>query len=209
MDILIHASNTRMHYIYGFLIPRLLSTKLRVYIDREEAGNIEAYIRSYKKLPEDGDTWHLEDDVLPDKRFLQWAEELKDFKGIVCGFGTSPASFYSFPCIRIPNAYIKDFLEWLTHNNDECIKARMEIGKGIDFIFHKYWLSHQIPIKYHNPCIVEHVDYLLGGSLINMRDKPLKAYRFDDTESMADLKRWLERRGYGTEKAWREPNAGD
>ena len=209
MDILIHASRERNWYVQGYLIPKLLSTKLRVFYDAYHQGNIEAYLRSYEKLPLTGDTWHLEDDVLPDKRFLKWAEELEDFEGIVCGFGASEESFYSFPCIRIPNWYIQTFLIWLKHTDDECVKARFELGKGIDFIFRKYWIGHQIPVKFMNPCMVEHIDDLIGGSLINIREKPLKAYRFEDEESLTDLKRWLGRREDGAEKTRRESGSGD
>ena len=68
----------------------------------------------------------------------------------------------------------------------------MEIGKGIDFLFRKFVLLHPIPIYHHNPCMVEHFDDYIGGSLINMRDKPIKAVKFEDHIRLEELKSWLE-----------------
>lgn len=191
MDILIHASLKRMWYLTNFLLPKMPIRKLKIYYDRGY-GNIEAYLRSYNTLPNSGDTWHLEDDVLPDRRFFKWAEEYEDFGGIVCGFYTTEEeNMYSFPCIRIPNYYIKDFLEWVKVTDDQCVKDRMKLGKGIDFIFNRYWLTHKIPMIKHDPCMVEHIDDLIGGSLLNIREKPLKALRFEDDEAIENLKRRL------------------
>lgn len=197
MEILIHATPERQWYVEEYLLPRLEGAK--VFYDTEHEGNIKAYLKSYESLPIDGDTWHLEDDVLPDRYFREFAEEMEDYDGIICGFGAEEgnAKVYSFPCIRIPNWYIKDFLEWLKVNNDQCVKARLELGKGIDFIFHKYWLCHEIPTYQYYPCLVEHIDDLIGGSLINIREKPIKAYRFMDEPRIDDLKKWLERRKDG------------
>ena len=196
MDILIHASRQRIKYI-GFLQKCL--PKSKVIMDFG-LGNIMAYMYSLHKLSAEGNTWHLEDDVLPDRRIEQWMDELEDREGIICGFGTtekygevSPEDmWYSFPCIRIPNDYARDFLQWLKHSGDEDVERRMEIGKGIDFLFRKYVLQHPIPIYHHNPCMVEHIDDYIGGSLLNKRDKPIKAICFEDEERINELKRWLE-----------------
>lgn len=193
MDILVHASPEREWYVERYLLPKIGNAK--VFYDMEHQGNIKAYLKSFEDLPICGNTWHMEDDVIPDRSFLQWAGVLEDFEGIVCGFGaTTKPEVYSFPCIRIPNRYIKDFLEWVKQTDDQCVKARMELGKGIDFIFHKYWVMHKIPTYVFNPCMVEHIDDLIGGSLINEREKPIKAYKFVDDKAIEDLKEWLERR---------------
>ena len=201
MDILIHATEKREKYL-DFLLNRLPISN--VYIDSNNEGNIKAYMKSFQILLREcdrgGDTWHFEDDVLPDKRFLKWAEQYEDVEGIVCGFGTTAIygkakpeyMWYSFPCIRIPNYYLKGFERWVREGRDEDVKRRVELGKGIDFLFHKYVEKNPVPIYHTYPCMVEHIDDLIGGSLINERDKPIRAVRFEDTEAIEELKRWLE-----------------
>lgn len=207
MGILIHGSSRRAAYLYSYLIPKLCGTdKIKIDMDAENKGNLQAYLDSYRRLPNKGDTWHLEDDVLPDRRFKEWMEQMESFRGIVCGFGCKGSRnvlgeikdpedmWYSFPCIRIPNDYIKDFLEWLEVTRDEEIARKIRAGKGIDFIFHKYVCERPIPIYHHNPCMVEHVDDLIGGSLISVRREPVKAVRFEDKAAVEELKHWTARR---------------
>lgn len=195
MDILIHGSSKRYRYLNHMsdVFP-----ECKAFVDFG-SGNIGAYMKSFTKIPFIGDTWHIEDDVLPDRRINEWMEELESREGIICGFGTTEIygevepkdMWYSFPCIRIPNLYLKDFEMWLKYSGDEDVARRMELGKGIDFLFHKFVEQNPIPIYHHNPCMVEHIDDLIGGSLINERDKPIKAIRFEDTEGIEELKRWL------------------
>lgn len=206
MEFLIHASEERLWYVRNHLLPRLHGIKGMTFVDKQHDGNIKAYINSFlgPSLKGKGDTWHLEDDIYPDRMFVDWATKLENFEGIVCGF--SPVGgvlgevkdpndiWYSFPCIRIPNAYLKDFMRWLQLSNDPDVVRRKAWGKGIDFLFHKYVVENPIPIYHHYPCMVEHIDDLIGGSLINERPKPIKAYRFEDTEGLLQLKRELKRR---------------
>lgn len=204
MDILIHASRPRLKYLEGYLAKKL--PKAHLMVDYYGEGNIEAYRGSYRVmyhngvLPKRGNTWHLEDDVLPDRRIMKWMRELESREGIICGFGTTEKfgevkpedMWYSFPCIRIPNDYLRDFEHWIETSGDEDVAERMKLGKGIDFLFRKYVIQNPIPIYHTNPCMVEHIDDLIGGSLINERDKPIKAIRFEDHEGIEELKSWLE-----------------
>ena len=204
MELLIHASPKRMEYVTQFLLPRLSGLKITVWCDHEGKGNLKAYLESYKDLPIDGNTWHLEDDVLPDRHFKQWITEMESTEGIICGYGSkgykntlgqikAPEDmWYSFPCIRIPNAYLKDMLPWLEEiqKTDRDIMRKVEAGKGIDYIFRRYVIDHPIPIYHHDPCLVEHIDDYIGGSLTNIRGASPKAIRFDDAEGVEELKRW-------------------
>ena len=204
MEILIHASPQRMEYVTRFLLPRLNGLKITVWCDHERKGNLKAYLESYKDLTPYGDTWHLEDDVLPDRHFRQWAEEMEHFDGIVCGYGSKGYKdvigeikhpedmWYSFPCIRIPNAYLLDMMPWFEDikTRDLDIKRKVEANKGIDYIFRRYVIGHPIPIYHHDPCMVEHVDDLTGGSLTNIRAQSPKAIRFEDREGVEELRRW-------------------
>lgn len=206
MDFLIHASKERMWYVNKFLLPRLYGIPGMTYCDSHKAGNIRAYLDSLGMMAyanKSGNTWHLEDDVFPDKHFVKWAREHEDLEGIICGFGTKPIfgrvlpkeMWYSFPCIRIPNDYALEFAQWVEYSGDADCERRKELGKGIDFLFNKYVQLNPIRIYHPNHCMVEHVDDLIGGSLINERTEPIKAIRFEDKEGLEQLKLRLQQEG--------------
>ena len=202
MEIIIHGSMKRFKYVSEFLSPKI-PFALPIF-DDEEAGNIKAYMASFKWLLNDRlipgtNTWHLEDDVLPDKRIHEWMRYAEGTEGIICGFGTTEKfgfvepedMWYSFPCIRIPNDYLGDFVQWVETSGDEDVAERMKLGKGIDFLFRKFVVQNPIQIYHTVPCMVEHIDEYIGGSLINDRKEPIKAIRFEDTERLAELKDWV------------------
>ena len=208
MEVLIHAAPERIHYVKGFLVPRLMRQgfdNIHVWEDVHHKGNLKAYLESYQSLPFDGDTWHLEDDVLPDSRFYTWAKGLENYQGIINGYGTRGLfsermfgevrmlqhMFYSFPCIRIPNDLIHLFLEWFETCNRNDVKRKIEQNRGIDFILRAYLEEHPTPCLNHNPCMVEHIDDYLTGSLISIRAETPKAIRFEDTDSLEEMKQWL------------------
>ena len=212
INILIHTCNQRIEYVKGFLVPRLRKLgfkNIQIYWDKEEKGCLASYIDSYKQLPKDGDTWHLQDDVLPDRRFYQWACELEDYVGIVCGFGNKwfyheenfgkadnqHEMFYSFPCIRTPNQICHEWLAWFDEVKEDVpeIKSRLPENKYVDYFF-KLFIgnnSRGIPMLNFRPCIVEHIDDYIGHSVVNIaRVMPARALLFEDVESLEELKRW-------------------
>ena len=70
-------------------------------------------------------------------------------------------------------------------------------GKGDDSIFEEFMRTrHPDEIVYNlRPNLVQHVDDLLGGSVVNKdRDFPIRAKYWTDDGEMDDLQRWLERR---------------
>ena len=203
MEIIIHGSMKRFKYVLEFLSPKI-PFALPIF-DDEGVGNIKAYMESFKWLLNDRfipgkNTWHLEDDVLPDRRITKWMEEMEGQEGIICGFGTTEKfgkvepedMWYSFPCIRIPNDYLRDFVHWIETSGDEDVARRIKIGKGIDFLFRKFVIQNPIPIYHQEPCMVEHIDDYIGGSLLNIRKEPIRAIRFEDTERVEELKHWTE-----------------
>lgn len=210
MNIIIHATEQREHYVRGYLIPELVrqgwdKDGILVWVDHGQ-GNIKAYLGSYSALPDSGNWWHLEDDVVPDRRFFKFAQGLEAFPGIVCGFGAAqyyslrdfgyaldPSEiFYSFPCIRIPCEVIKTFMCWL-----EQVKGRFKrtigSGAGIDYLFRQYIMTQDIPVFNFKPCLVEHIDDMLGGSICNKNRGQLKAAVFDDPGAVAAAQGWIER----------------
>lgn len=211
-NILIHTCNQRIEYVKGFLGPRLRKQgfkNIQVYWDKDNKGCLQSYIESYQQLPKNGDTWHLQDDVLPDQRFYTWACDLESYDGIICGFGNKwfynkemfgeahnqHEMFYSFPCTRIPNKLCHEWLKWFEEVKDEHpeITKRLAENKYVDYFFKLFIGSNprEIPILNFEPCIVEHVDEYLGHSMVNpARVMPAKALRFEDDEALEDLKKW-------------------
>ena len=211
--IMIHAAPSRMKYVTEFLKPRLEAQgfqEIIVWNDSEGLGCREAYLESFRSLPETGHTWHLQDDVLPDKRFYEWAtSEWAQYPGIINGFGCgnyTPRSrfgiahnmedmFYSFPCLRIPNEIAKDFLKWfeVAREKEINILEKLPSGKFIDYFFKLYIGNNSKGIALYNffPNIVEHVDEYITGSLVNkQREKLAKAIQFEDDEALKDLEAW-------------------
>ena len=205
MRILIHACKQREAYVREFLVPELKNQgfdDVDVFMDPGR-GNLEAYLESYRKLPEAGYIWHLEDDVVPDSRFYWWSRGLKYFDGIICGFGAGqyyglrdfgycidPGDmFLSFPCIRIPCGIIKGFLRWFDDNWKKYADI-VKSGKEIDTLFREYVIKSRVPAFNFMPCMVEHVDDILGGSIVNPDRIQVRAVVFDDPEQVERVRRW-------------------
>ena len=186
-DVLIHACPDRKWYIEDFLIPELerQGFAIRVSYDMEKKGNLQACLDRFKEVSkEPGDTWHLQDDVYPASDFYKRAEEFPDGE-ILCGFvhtlfepfnrpmcGRQPAVFMfnSFPCIRIPNSYAGEFVEWYEEaktrpNYRDWVQSnKHDDGFFKDFITERHGTEYVWNIV---PCLCEHVDYLIGGSITN------------------------------------------
>lgn len=200
-----------MWYVHEFLVPQLLSqgadpADIRIRCDTHGEGNLESTIRCFEQLEKTpGGTWHIQDDVLPARDFVRRCEQYAGDE-IACGFcvdsfDTSPGKtghvpqcflWLSFPCIYIPNAVGAEFARWYrTVGYDDPEVGRLRrLKKGDDTLF---WLWH------HNarpqawgwnlaPNLVEHVDILLGGSLVNStRDTWARAKYWDDEEAVQAL----------------------
>ena len=214
--IIIHAAPDRIKYVNEFLEPRLRAQGFKditVSNDTQRVGCRESYAKSFRSLPDKGHTWHLQDDILPDRRFYQWAtSEWAEYPGIICGFGcghytpkerfgfarNSEDMFYSFPCIRIPNEVARDMIAWFdkAKETDINILEKLPSGKFFDYFFKLYIGNNDKGIGIYNffPNIVEHVDEYITGSLVNKQRKYLaKAMQFEDAEAVEDLKAWSEK----------------
>ncbi len=204
--VFIHACKAREKYVIDYLVPELTKQgfdPIDIYFDHG-SGNLEAYIASYKALPDKGNVWHLEDDVIPDRRFYNWACALSAFPGIVCGFGSSQyyglrdfgycldasEMFLSFPCIRIPCETVKGFLRWFDANRQNY-KRLVKTGKNIDRFFRDYAMMTGLTAFNFKPCMVEHIDSLIGGSLVNPDRGEARALIFEDDDAINRLKDWV------------------
>ena len=186
---LIHAAPKRMWYVNEYIIPSMVTQginpdNIKVYCDTEKKGCLYAFMDSLADLPEDGYTWHLQDDIMISSRFMAETEELRE--GIVCGLCTvydkdrEPGEtdvfhiWYSFPCIRIPNRIAhglhKWFYEYANVTYDSVDMYNWRKAKACDDMFFRVYIEKHHkdePVTNLAPNIVEHVDYMLGGSIVN------------------------------------------
>lgn len=213
--IMIHTCNKREWYVYNFLIPSLVEQgigqrQIKVWHDYDRLGNLGSFLGSLKWIKEDyggqGSFWHLQDDVCISKSFKKTIDEYD--QGIVCGFvnkefnkngvnfyGRQPVSkmWFSFPCIRIPNNYAVEFLDWIYNQaifRERTYKwyqtGRMDDSLWKEFMEQKH---HREYVMNLNPNIVDHIDYLLGGSQVNVDRGQGKreAFYWGQDEIVADL----------------------
>lgn len=179
---LIHTCNKRLWYVEKYLLPSMLEQGIKretieIYNDVHGEGQIPSLIKSLNYTH--GDTWHLQDDIIISQDFRRMTEAYND--GIVCGFCNSfskgrpgyvemSAMWYSMPCIRIPEKIFTEFIAWL--NNAETRKKYVYYfaDNKHDDVFLEIFLNENYrTTKVHNlaPNIVNHIDHLIGGSLIN------------------------------------------
>lgn len=214
----IHACNDRLWYVNDYLIPSMLEQgiskkQISVWLDKDGVGNLESCMRCFKTMWQYDSgisgTWHLQDDVIISSDFREKTE--KNDEGIVCGFscvefdgiltnmvGTIPVEnlWFSFPCIRIPDYIAYEcamwFYDWVIPN-DLYREIRKE-GKHDDMLF-RFFVTIIHPEQTTTnlrPSIVEHVDYLIGGSKINQQRKKIrKALHWAEPELITELEKKL------------------
>jgi hypothetical protein len=97
---------------------------------------------------------------------------------------------YSFPCIYIPNKYAADCARWFFEpKRQELFSNFIQRRKCDDEVFMAYAQERKLPYRNLNPCLVEHVDWLLGGSVANYDrfEKQIRAKYWTDEELVKDL----------------------
>ena len=216
---MIHACPDRLWYVREILLPELerQGADVSVWTDRERKGNLVSCMEAFATCAGDGDTWHLQDDVLPARDFADRAMELEGVNGIICGFvnevggpdcnlrgNVIPADmWYSFPCIRIPNELARECAQWFLggawKNEAQAIgEALFGSGRGDDWFFKEFMeICHPVdPVLNLTPCLVEHVDWLIGGSMVSAwRGFCARAVYWDDEELVEDLKQRIKALG--------------
>lgn len=199
---MIHTCPERLWYVRDYLIPSMQSqgiSNIEIWNDIERKGNLQSFVDSMKECGRRaGGTWHLQDDVVISSDFAKVTK--MNCHGIVCGycndkfgpnialFGNVPVQFMwnSFPCIRIPNETAKAFYEWFTNDamNDKTNRGRILQRKFDDSFFQIFVIEHYEGLVTNlKPNIVDHVDFLIGGSVINKaRNHQSRAAYFDGPE---------------------------
>lgn len=194
---MIHTCLEREQYVKNILVPFLVKqgikkSDIHIWLDKERVGNLASWVASCKWVAATQDSkasiWHLQDDVIPSKRFKEVTE--RDFPGIANGFcnerfegertnyiGEVPVSgsWFSHPCKLIPNSMAVRFVEW--YEND-CVPNNLfpeyvSTGKCDDSLFREYVIVNESKTPTINlfPNIVDHIDFLIGGTVINKQRK--------------------------------------
>lgn len=215
MKYFIHAVPERLWYLNKFLIPRMLEQgikieELEMYIDNGHDGNLVSCLNSLSMMSnDDGGTWHLQDDIMISHDFADVTHNvMKDT--IMCGMcmdideeQEKPGGkvdtknmWYSFQCIYIPNKIALHFVHWFNTVAIEDKKYTLWISKNKydDSFFREFMLSCYPNYNIMNimPNIVNHIDYMLDGSLINkdledVKDINRQAKYFEDRDSQDKL----------------------
>lgn len=209
MKVLIHAYPKRMWYVEGWLVPELRrqgADEIEVWNDAEGKGNLRACMESFAARSGDGGTWHIQDDVILCRDFVQRCREHDE--GVVYGFcceqftddpqQTGRVSvedaWHSFQCVRIPDAYARDCAAWFftgAGRDHAHYPLWISSGKMDDSVF-RTWLveAHgRETVENIKPCLVDHVDWMIGGSVLHpWRGYIARAYWWDDEELVRSLK---------------------
>lgn len=216
MKYMIHTYPKRLWYVKDYIVRDLIKQGIKkediiIVNDTKGLGNLWAFIESLSLISDD--TWHLQDDILISKQFKLKTDVLGRMEIIVCGFNhydfnsgcnlckgiTKPIFMYmSFPCIFIPKRYSDEFIRWIKDENTNIKHREMiETGKCDDQLFYQYMIEkHQFDEIYNtHVSLVDHVDYLLGGSSINKRDEIIRATYWDENELNIALEKELKEKG--------------
>ena len=207
MRFLIHACPQRMWYVKEYLIPSMQEQGIKdisVDCDTEHRGNLESFMQSFLHLEDDGGMWHLNDDILICRKFAEMTEKYDD--GIVCGFACWPTTpsgigkakdlWWSFPCIRIPNEIARECAEWFYSIGRIKYPDHASTGMEDDWFFKAFMeeCHPDMEILKLEPSLVDHVDYLIGGSILQGWQLPHRAKFFDDKDLVRELELQLKRR---------------
>lgn len=193
MRYMIHCVPSRLWYVEDFLIPSMLEQgiekhEISIYCDNKRKGNLFSFMDSMRycgEHPIEGGSWHLQDDVLISRKFAETTREFNE--GVVCGnvikewgpdylkTGVQPVKelWYSFQCIRIPDELAAECAYWFYSDARKRTESKYRnriLRNKHDDDFFQFFLFEKHPdmmIRNLKPNITEHVDYMIGGSLIN------------------------------------------
>lgn len=207
---MIHAVPERMWYVDQYLIPSMKAQgceNISVCIDQKKEGSLKTYLDSFLDLPDtNGGTWHIQDDVIISSNF--YTVTSKHDRGIVCGFASQmydknnvnmvgdvavQNKWFSFPCIRIPDRIAKDCAKWVKSDiiGNPVYRDYWKVGRNEDWAFWMYVRQYGTGIRIVNlaPNIVDHIDWLIGGSASASKRKEIcRAYHWAEEELVEALK---------------------
>lgn len=208
MKVMIHACPKRMWYVEGFLVPELErqgAEEIKIFNDTEGLGNLRACMKAFAGCEGEGGTWHIQDDVLLCRDFVKRCRAHD--KGVVYGFcneqftddplqtGTVNVedAWHSFQCVRIPDAYARECAAWLDGpgRTSGMYSIWIQSGKMDDDVFRTFLIDQHGRENVENlkPNLVEHVDWIVGGSVLHpWRGYLARAYFWEDEDLVRELK---------------------
>lgn len=208
MKVLIHACPKRMWYVEGFLLPELErqgADEVEVWNDTEGKGNLRACMEAFASRTGDGGTWHIQDDVLLCRDFTERCRQHDE--GVVYGFCNEAFTddplqtghvsvedaWHSFQCVRIPDAYARECAAWLEGpgKTSGMYSIWIQSGKMDDDVFRTFLVDRHGRENVENlkPNLVEHVDWIVGGSVLHpWRGYIARAHFWDDEDLVRELK---------------------
>ena len=223
LRVMIHACPGRMWYVDGFLVPSLRAQGIepRVWNDTDGRGCLGSCMAAFAACEGDGDTWHIQDDVLLCRDFTRSAGGIPEGEvvyGFACEYFTddvgltgrvyAPDAWHSFQCVRIPDAWARECAEWfgsrrwVSESDNLTLDALAAANEGDDTFFREYMLARHGESSVINlrPNLVEHVDLLLGGSVLHQwRDYRAASAYWPDPDLTGQLRAELKARRLG---AW-------
>jgi hypothetical protein len=208
MKVLIHACPKRMWYVEGFLVPELErqgADKIEVWNDTEGKGNLRACMEAFAAQSGEDGTWHIQDDVLLCRDFVERCRQHDE--GVVYGFCNEAFTddplqtghvnvedaWHSFQCVRIPDAYARECAAWLEGpgKTSGMYSIWIQSGKMDDDVFRTFLIDRHGRENVLNlkPNLVEHVDWIVGGSVLHpWRGYIARAHFWDDEDLVRELK---------------------
>ena len=216
---MIHTCNKRRWYVNEYLIPSMLEqgiskNEIIVAVDSNQQGVLMSTMQMFDWIGRmqnwDDVMWHLQDDVLISSQFKQKTDEL--YGDIICGFCSvydeskrfglvrKNEMWYSFPCIGIKNYYAKECAKWFFERAvyDPQYYDMIKRKKYVDTFFRNFVLEYDKELRIFNskPNLVEHIDWLIGGSLINeaRQEKQIRAYYWDENNLLYNIEKKLNNR---------------
>ena len=212
MKVLIHACPRRRWYVERFLYPSLRdqgipAEDISIWCDVLGNGNLISCMESFAARTGDGGTWHLQDDVLICRDFRKRCEAMDE--GVVYGFccerfeddpgktGLVPRAdgWHSFQCVRIPDVWARECAEWFyTDARHRFIFSTWAASGKCDDMFFRAFIEDRHPdatIMNAAPNLVEHVDWLIGGSVISDRAYTARSDLWEDDDLLEELRQKL------------------
>ena len=208
MNYLIRATSKRQWYVDDFLIPEMKKqgiSEREIKVFNDNTGNLNSFINMCYFIVEnynwDDFVWVLQDDVMISDNFHYITDrycfqEANGFCSSVnsikdVGYVLPEKSWLSFQCKNFRVDKIRYFIDWFEVNSqyNELVKSLVNTGIHDDLIYHYFELEIVSGVHNLSPNIVEHVDYLIGGSIINKtREFYIKSQNFEDKEKIKNLK---------------------
>lgn len=217
MRYMIHAAPARMWYVYQFLVPSMRAQgidDIEIWCDTDGIGNLFSCMESFKACAGNrGGVWHLQDDVIISRNFAERTRG-DPAEPVACGFGCQnfgpsmeqrgrvPACFmwYSFQCQYLSNELAGEFTEWFYSDamHRTAYSTQVVDRRHDDWFFREFIMERHKDLWIQNiaPNLVDHVDYLIGGTLINRlrRIQVNRAAFFDDLDLVDELEQKLKSR---------------